>query len=193
MALEALLAEVRACTICTDLPLGPRPLLQASSTARILIAGQAPGRITHQKGRTFDDPSGERLRAWLGIGRDIFYDESRVAIMAMGFCYPGTGKGGDLPPRPACAATWRVRLLSELPNLAVTLVIGQYAQAWHLPQDRDMNLTRRVRSQDVAAASVIALPHPSPRNGVWLKANPWFADEVLPVLRARVSSALNHR
>ena len=193
MALETLLAEVRACRLCTDLPLGPNPLVQAGDGARILIAGQAPGRITHGKGRPFDDPSGNRLRDWLGIDRETFYDPEQVAVLAMGFCFPGTGKGGDLPPRPLCAATWRARLLSSLPNLKLTLVIGQYAQSWHLPQLAKLSLTARVRQQDVASSAVLALPHPSPRNGIWLKANPWFGEEVLPVLRQRVTAALDRR
>lgn len=190
--LDPLLAEVRACTLCRDLPLGPNPLLQAGEGARILIAGQAPGRITHGKGRPFDDPSGNRLRDWLGVSRETFYDPQQVAILAMGFCYPGTGKGGDLPPRPLCAATWRAKLLAALPEIRLTLVIGQYAQAWHLPDLADLPLTARVRQQDVACSAVIALPHPSPRNGVWLKANPWFVDDVLPSLRLRVAAALDH-
>jgi len=191
MSLETLLTEVRACTLCTDLPLGPNPLVQAGEGARILIAGQAPGRITHHKDRPFDDPSGNRLRDWLGISRETFYDPEQVAVLAMGFCYPGTGKGGDLPPRPICAATWRARLISALPNLKLTLVIGQYAQGWHLPDLVKHTLTARVRQQDAATSPVIALPHPSPRNGIWLKANPWFADEILPVLRQRLKRALD--
>lgn len=191
-ALESLLAEVRACTLCRDLPLGPNPLLQAGEGARILIAGQAPGRITHGKGRPFDDPSGKRLREWLGLTPETFYDPQRCAILAMGFCYPGTGRGGDLPPRPECAATWRTPLLAALPTIRLTLVIGQYAQGWHLPDLAKLTLTERVRRQDVAHAPVIALPHPSPRNGVWLKANPWFAGGILPVLRDRVAAALDH-
>jgi uracil-DNA glycosylase len=188
--LQELLLQVRSCRLCEDLPLGPNPIVQASEHARLLIAGQAPGRITHGKGRPFDDPSGNRLRDWLGLSREQFYDPAAVAILAMGFCFPGTGKGGDLPPRPLCAATWRAALLAQLPHIRLTLVIGQYAQAWHLPEQQAQTLTQRVREQDVATAPVIALPHPSPRNGVWLKANPWFAGEVLPTLKARVAQAL---
>ncbi len=192
MKLDALLAEVRACTLCTDLPLGPNPLVQAGEGARILIAGQAPGRITHGKGRPFDDPSGRRLRDWLGISAETFYDPHRCAVLAMGFCYPGTGKGGDLPPRPACAAQWRTRLIRALPDIRLTLVIGQYAQGWHLPHMAKLKLTERVRWQDVSTANVIALPHPSPRNNIWLKANPWFERDVIPALRKRVGDALDH-
>ncbi len=193
MSLEALLTEVRACRLCVDLPLGPKPLLQAGEGAKILLAAQAPGRITHHRGRSFDDLSGDRLRSWLGIGRETFYDPDKVAIMAMGFCYPGKGKGGDLPPRPECAAAWRTRLLGELKSISLTLVIGQYAQAWHLPTDAARTLTERVRNQDVMTAPVVALPHPSPRNGIWLKANPWFERDILPALRQRISLELSKR
>ncbi|MFO1034930.1 MAG: uracil-DNA glycosylase family protein [Hyphomicrobiales bacterium] len=190
--IEALLAEVRACTRCKDLPLGPRPLLQAGAGARILIAGQAPGRITHHKGRSFDDVSGKRLREWLGVSRETFYDSERFAILAMGFCYPGTGKAGDLPPRPECAAAWRRKLLAALPNIRLTLVLGRHAQMWHLPQLRGPSLpiTRLVQFQDVATSPVIALPHPSPRNIGWVKLNPWFNRDLLPVLRTRVAQLL---
>jgi uracil-DNA glycosylase len=189
--LEALLTDVRACALCAGLPLGPRPILQASAAARILIAGQAPGRITHHKGVPFDDPSGNRLREWLGVTRDEFYDSQRIAIIPMGFCFPGTGKGGDFPPRPECAPAWRGKLLALLPDIQLTLVIGQYAQAWHLPKSAIPTLTERVRGQDPGSAAVIALPHPSPRNGMWLKANPWFAADLLPVLKMRVAGALS--
>jgi uracil-DNA glycosylase len=186
--LKALLAEVRGCQACPGLPLGPKPILQMSSEARILIVGQAPGRITHAKGVPFDDPSGERLRQWMGIRREIFYDETKVACLPIGFCYPGTGKGGDLPPRTECAPLWRKRLLHHLRNVQLTLVIGQYAQNWHF-RDVSQSLTDRVRQWD--GSTVVPLPHPSPRNGVWLKANPWFADGLLPKLKAHVQVALS--
>ncbi len=187
--LEKLLQDVRACRLCANLPLGPNPILQASATARIMIAGQAPGRITHGKNRPFDDPSGNRLRDWLGVTREQFYDPARFAIIPMGFCYPGTGKGGDHPPRPECAHAWRARLLAALPNIKLILAIGQYAQAWHLPQQSQLTLTERVR-QTRPDQPVIALPHPSPRNGVWLKNNPWFATDILPNLKRRVMMGL---
>ena len=183
------LAELRACALCADLPLGPRPIFQLHEEARILVAGQAPGRITHHKGRPFDDPSGNNLRRWMGIDHETFYDERSLAILPMGFCFPGTGKGGDLPPRPLCVSTWRARLLAQLPNIRLTLVIGQYAHAWHLPHSADANLTARVRAWD--GGSTVPLPHPSPRNGVWLKANPWFAADVLPRLQRKVQEALH--
>jgi uracil-DNA glycosylase len=187
MSLDTLLAEVRACTLCKGLPLGPNPILQASASARLLVVGQAPGRITHHKGMPFDDPSGNRLREWMGIDRETFYDAHKMAIIPMGFCFPGKAKNGDAPPRPECAPQWRAKLLEKLPAIELTLVIGTYAQAWHFPDDV-RNLTQRVR--DGSNDKVIALPHPSPRNGAWLKTNPWFATDVLPVLRARVSEAL---
>jgi uracil-DNA glycosylase len=187
--LDNLLVDVRACSLCEGLPLGPNPILQASLTSRILIAGQAPGRITHAKGIPFDDPSGNRLRDWLGVKREEFYDPQHFAIIPMGFCFPGTTKGGDLPPRLLCAQTWRAKLLAQLPHIALTLIIGQYAYAWHMREQQDLNLTERVRAAN-PDASTIPLPHPSPRNGMWLKNNPWFEKDILPNLRRRVKQAL---
>ena len=186
----ALLAEVRACTICAaHLPLGPRPVLQIAPSARLLIAGQAPGRKVHESGVPFDDASGERLRDWLGITREVFYDPRQVAIVPMGFCYPGTGRSGDLPPRQECAPAWRAPLLSALKRLRLTLVVGQYAQAYHLPGD-DAPLTARVQGWRQQWPEVVPLPHPSPRNNLWLKRNPWFEAELVPALRARVQQVL---
>ena len=187
---EALLAEVRACELCVEhLPHGVRPVLQLHPEARILIAGQAPGRRVHESGVPFDDPSGERLRAWMGIERELFYDPERVAILPMGFCFPGTGRSGDLPPRPECAEAWRARLLAQLPRLALTLVIGQYAQQWHLQPGR-RSLTEIVSAWKSYGRERLPLPHPSPRNNRWLVRNPWFEDEVVPELRRRVRAAL---
>lgn len=189
-SLSALLDEVRRCQLCaTHLPLGPRPVLQAGRRARILLAGQAPGRKVHASGVPFDDASGDRLRQWLGISRETFYDPERIAILPMGFCFPGTGKSGDLPPRPECAPAWRQRLLAELGEIELTLVIGQYAQAYHLP-DATGNLTNTVRDWRRHWPAVLPLPHPSPRNNLWLRRNPWFEAEVLPALRQRVAEAL---
>ena len=189
-SLHALLHRVRACTICADyLPLGPRPVLQAGSGARILIAGQAPGRKVHASGIPFDDASGQRLRAWLDITRETFYDPRQVAILPMGFCYPGTCRSGDLPPRPECAPAWRQPLLGHLPHLRLTLLLGQYALAWHLPQHCGP-LTDAVRQWRGHGPGLLALPHPSPRNNGWLRQNPWFEAELLPELRARVARAL---
>lgn len=189
-ALAALLHQARSCTICTGLPLGPRPLLQASETARILIASQAPGRKTHAKGRTFDDASGNRLRRWLGVTADQFYDPEIFAIMPMGFCYPGIGTGGDLPPRPECAANWRQPLLQAMPHIELTLVVGQYALEWHLGERKSRTLTDTVKRWQDFWPELLPLPHPSPRNIRWFKANPWFESDVIPALQQRVRSLL---
>lgn len=186
-----LLKEVRACKLCEpDLPMGARPVLQMSRQARILIAGQAPGVRVHESGVPFDDPSGDRLREWMGIERETFYSAKKISILPMGFCYPGTGKSGDLPPRKECAAEWRERLMREMKDLKLTLVIGQYAQAWHLKERRRKNLTETVRAWKNFYPAIIPLPHPSPRNNIWMKKNPWFAEEVLPSLRKRVKRIL---
>lgn len=187
-ALQGLLREVRACTICAaHLPLPPRPVLQAGAAARILIAGQAPGRKVAASGVPFDDASGDRLRAWMGIDKAAFHDPDFIAILPMGFCYPGTGASGDLPPRPECAATWRERLLEQLPSIELTLVIGTYAQAWHLkPAGGGASLTATVAAWREHGARVLPLPHPSPRNNGWLQRNPWFEADVLPELKVRV-------
>lgn len=190
MGLSTLLDEVRRCSICAPhLPLGPRPVLQAHGEARVLIAGQAPGRRVHTSGVPFDDPSGERLRAWMGVDEETFYDPRRVAILPMGFCYPGSGRSGDLPPRSECAPAWRERLLAELSSVRFTLVIGGYAQAWHLP-DAGPSLTATVARWRDYLPALIPLPHPSPRNRIWLRKNPWFEEEVVPALRVRVREAL---
>ncbi len=189
--LAQLLQQVRACDICQpDLPLGPRPVLQFDPRAPILIAAQAPGRKVHETGLPFNDPSGDRLREWLGVDRESFYDAKRFAIIPMGFCFPGTGKSGDLPPRPECAPAWRKELLAQLPNLQLTLVIGQYAHAYHLPESSHPNLTETVKAWKDFWPERLPLPHPSPRNNLWLKRNPWFTEEVLPVLRKRVKVLL---
>ena len=188
--MKKLLAEVRNCEICTpDLPLGPRPVLQASPQAKILIAGQAPGKKVHLSGIPFDDPSGKRLREWMGIDSTIFYDPKRIAILPMGFCYPGTGKSGDLPPRPECAPQWRQSLLAAMPNIQLTLVMGQYAQHWHF-DEAAKNLTELVRDWRKHWPKMIPLPHPSPRNNRWLKQNPWFEADVLPTLKSRIAELL---
>ncbi len=189
--LKQLLTDVRSCTLCAEhLPHGTRPVVQIHPRAAVLIAGQAPGRRVHESGVPFDDPSGDRLREWMGVDRDTFYDAKQVAILPMGFCYPGTGKSGDLPPRPECAPTWRQQLLDHLPKLGLTLVIGQYAMADHFGKSK-VSLTDRVRAWRDAGPDVIPLPHPSPRNNIWLKRNPWFEKELLPVLRTRVQGLLN--
>ncbi|MGP1666920.1 MAG: uracil-DNA glycosylase family protein [Rhodanobacter sp.] len=190
--MDRLLAEIHACRICeAHLPLGPRPVLQASVTSRLLVTSQAPGRKVHLSGVPFDDPSGDRLRDWMGIDKATFYDASRVAIVPMGFCFPGTGKGGDLPPRPECAPTWHPRLLPQLKQIRLTLAIGHYAQVGLLGVPRGALLTDTVLAwREHLARGYLPLPHPSPRNRLWLVRNPWFEAELLPVLRQRVSAAL---
>ena len=189
-SVTSLLAEVRRCTICSaHLPLGPRPVLQLHPNARILVAAQAPGRKVHESGVPFTDASGDRLREWLGVTREVFYDPQRIAIVPMGFCFPGTGKAGDNPPRPECAPAWRAKLLRHLRKLKLTLVIGQYAQAYHLP-DAGSSVTGIVQSWREQWPNVVPLPHPSPRNNMWLRRNPWFEDELLPMLRVRVAEVL---
>ncbi len=189
-SLAALLTNIRACTLCAaHLPLGPRPVVQAHGQARILIASQAPGRKVHASGIPFDDASGDRLRAWLGLPPEVFYDPRQVAIAPMGFCYPGTGPSGDLPPRPECAPAWRAPLLAHLKHIELTLVIGRYAQAYHLP-NAGATVTEVVRAWRNTWPHTVALPHPSPRNNRWLKQNPWFEAELLPALQARVQEVL---
>lgn len=185
--MNALLNEVRNCRLCAaHLPAGPRPVFQLHPEARILIAGQAPGRRVHESGVPFDDPSGKRLRQWLGVTPEQFYDPRCFAILPMGFCYPGTGKSGDLPPRPECAPAWRQRLLDTLPKLQLTLIIGQYAQAWHLPERSGDSLTEVAQDWQSYWPQRLPMPHPSPRNQRWMRNNPWFESEVLPALRTRV-------
>ena len=189
--MDDLLARIRACDICAaHLPMGPRPVLQAHPDARILIAGQAPGRRVHASGVPFDDPSGDRLRDWLGVERDVFYDARRIAILPMGFCYPGSTASGDRPPLPECAEAWRAEVLVHLSNVRLTVVLGGYAQRYHLGRTR-RGVTETVRAwRDYWPAS-LPLPHPSPRNQGWFRRNPWFQDDVLPRLRARVAELLD--
>ena len=185
-----LLTEVRSCKICEPiLKDGVRPVLQVNKHAKILIAGQAPGSKVHATGIPFDDPSGDRLREWMGIDKETFYNSQKIAILPMAFCYPGKGKSGDLPPPPICAKTWRNQLLESMPEIQLTLVIGQYALAWHL-KNREKNLTETVRNWAAYGEHVMPLPHPSPRNNIWLKKNPWFEEDVLTVLKSRVDKIL---
>lgn len=187
--LDALLTAVRNCRACeSHLPLGPRPVLQAGEAARILIVGQAPGLRVHATGIPWDDPSGERLRAWMGIDKAFFYDESRIAIIPMGYCYPGRGADGDLPPRRECAALWLDQLLARLPQIELTLLVGQYAQRHFLSSRRKPSLTETTRAWREYAPQFIPLPHPSPRNQPWLKRHPWFEKDVLPALQARIDA-----
>lgn len=185
--LEALLREVRACRLCeASLPLGPRPVLRADARARILIVGQAPGARVHATGIPWNDPSGERLRDWLQVDRDTFYDGRRFAIIPAGLCYPGRGRSGDLPPRPECAPRWHPPLRALLPRIELTLLVGQYAQACYLGPRRRRTLAETVHAWRDYQPQYLPLPHPSPRNTRWLQVNPWFASGVLPHLAARV-------
>lgn len=201
--LQSLLEEIRNCRACVDAPRGvalphqPRPVIQASSTARLCIAGQAPGTRVHASGIPFNDPSGDRLRDWLGVDRETFYDADRLAIVPMGFCFPGLdAKGGDLPPRRECRDLWHDRVYSAMPQIELVLSIGQYAQAYHLGGARKRTLTETVGHwreifEGDHRPRILPLPHPSWRNNAWLKNNPWFETDLLPVLRAEVARLID--
>ncbi len=181
-----LLQEVRACTVCAHaLEHGPRPLLAASPRAKLIVIGQAPGRVAHESGVPWNDKSGERLRDWLGVTSETFYDESKVAMMPMGFCYPGTGKWGDLAPRPECAPLWHERLLAEMPAIELTVYVGRYAFEQVFGSEF-ASVTEASRAFKRLLPGRVVLPHPSPRNNLWLKKNPWFEAEALPALRRAV-------
>lgn len=187
-AFEELVAQVRACRVCADeLPRGPRPVFQVSPTARLLVASQAPGTKVHASGLPFSDPSGDRLREWMGMDEATFYDSARIAILPMGFCYPGRGQSGDAPPRPECARLWRPDLLAQMPALRLTLLVGTYAQEAVLGPGR---MTDRVRDFRAYLPDYFPLPHPSWRSRIWAANNPWFEDEVLPELRRQLRRAL---
>jgi uracil-DNA glycosylase len=190
--LDRLVREIRACTVCAPyLPLGPRPVVHVAATARVLIISQAPGTRVHETGISFNDRSGDRLRDWLGIDRATFYDDSRVAVMGMGFCYPGVDRlGGDLPPRPECAPLWHPRLLPLLPDIGLTLLVGSYAMDRYLGEPRGTAMTATVARWRDYLPTRCPLPHPSWRNTGWLKRNPWFEQETLPALRAQVAAML---
>ena len=191
-ALAALVEKARACQVCeAHLPLGPRPVLRASATAKLLIVGQAPGTKVHDTGIPWNDASGDRLRRWLDLGRDTFYDESRIAIMPMGLCYPGVDKnGGDSPPRPECAPLWHPPLLALMPQVELVLLVGSHAQAWYLGKRRRKTMTDTVAAWREYLPRFIPTPHPSWRNTAWLKRNPWFEAELVPELRERVARML---
>lgn len=188
-ALDALVAEVRACRVCQGLIPAPNPVLRVSVSARLLIVGQAPGTRVHASGIPWNDPSGDNLLAWMGVDRDTFYDAGRIAIVPTGLCYPGHGPHGDLPPRPECAPLWHPRLLALMPHIDLVLLVGEYAQRFYVTGDR-RPLTERVRDYASAGPRFLPLPHPSPRNRLWLRNNPWFAVDVLPMLRQRVAAVL---
>ena len=187
--LAKLLADIRKCRVCADLPLGPRPVLQAGAAARLRIVGQAPGKKVHQSGIPWSDASGDRLRSWLGLTSAQFYDPALVAIIPMGFCYPGKGVSGDNPPRRECAPLWHDRLNALLPHIRLTVLVGQYAQARYLGSQRKATLSETVGAwREYVAAGWIPLPHPSPRNQPWLVKNPWFEAELVPEIRSIVQS-----
>ena len=190
--LDTLLAAVRGCRACeAHLPLGPRPVLRAAVSARILIVGQAPGLRVHTTGVPWDDPSGTRLRDWMGVSKDAFYDESRIAIIPMGYCYPGRGNGGDLPPRRECAQLWLDHLLARLPRIELTLLVGLYAQRHFLGGHRKPSLAATIEAWREYSPTYLPLPHPSPRNTPWLQRNSWFERQLLPELRSRIEAILH--
>jgi uracil-DNA glycosylase len=189
--MKKLLKNIRVCEVCKDhLPLGPRPIVAAHSDAKIIIIGQAPGTKVHETGVPWDDPSGRQLRKWLGVSDAIFYDETKIALVPMGFCYPGKGKGGDLPPRTECAPLWHQKLWDSMPNLELIILIGTYAQKYYLKTEMEKNLTETVKSFQKYLPKYFPLPHPSPRNRFWLKKNPWFDDGVVKELQKLVSKNL---
>ena len=192
-ALQSLLHEIRGCTACAaHLPLGPRPTLRASTTATLVLVGQAPGTRVHETGIPWNDASGRRLRCWLALDAAVFYDERRVAIVPMGFCYPGrNANGGDRPPRPECAPLWHDDVRRHMPEIQLTLLVGSYAQAHYLGKRRKATMTATVRAWSEYLPAFLPLPHPRWRTVGWEKRNPWFADNVLPVLRERVAAALD--
>lgn len=190
MSLQIITSDIRNCKLCeAELPHGARPVIQVNANARILIAGQAPGRRVHASGIPFDDPSGDRLRDWIGVTPEQFYNPQLFAIVPMGFCYPGTGKSGDLPPRLECAETWRAKLLQQLANIQTTLVIGKYAQDYHFGKSNH-GVTTLVAEWQNHWPKQIPLPHPSPRNNLWLRKNPWFEAELVPLIRERIKEIL---
>ena len=191
-ALAPLLREIRACRVCAShLPLGPRPVLRAKASARLLIIGQAPGTKVHESGIPWNDRSGDRLRDWLQLDRETFYDESRIAIVPMGFCYPGVdANGGDRPPRKECAPLWHARVMQRLPKIELTLLVGSYAQRYYLKARWKGTTTDMVRAWRDVAPRYVPMPHPSWRNTAWLRRNPWFEEELLPTLRERVRDLL---
>jgi len=188
--MKNLLKEIRACTICKDLPLGPRPIVAASEKSKIVIISQAPGSVVHGNGIAWKDKSGQNLRQWMGINDKIFYDTANIAIIPMGFCYPGRGKSGDLPPRKECAPQWHQSLLESLKEVKLTLLIGKYAQDYYLAKRAKRTLTETVKHFEDYLPEYFVLPHPSPRNNIWMAKNEWFKTEVVPSLRSIISELL---
>ena len=189
---DKLLKEIRACTICSEhLPLGPNPIVSFSTESKVLLVGQAPGPKVHETGIPWNDPSGDRLRDWLQVDRDQFYDTKYFAIAPMGFCYPGRGKSGDNPPRPECAPQWMDLIVDSLPNIEMTILIGQYSLKWFLGDRRKRTLTETVKNWREYFPEYVVLPHPSPRNNIWLKKNAWFERELVPELSGIVEGYLD--
>ncbi|PWI30590.1 IclR family transcriptional regulator [Flavobacteriaceae bacterium LYZ1037] len=190
--MKNLLKDIRQCTICKEhLPLGPRPIVFAHPEAKIIIIGQAPGTSVHKTGIPWNDPSGRQLRNWLNVSEEIFYDETKIALVPMGFCYPGKGKSGDLPPRPECAPQWHQKLLDQMPKLELVILIGMYSQTYYLKEKAKRTLTETVAEYKTYLPKYLPLPHPSPRNRFWLSKNPWFVKEVIPELKRAVKTILN--
>ncbi|MFK7972953.1 MAG: uracil-DNA glycosylase family protein [Bacteroidia bacterium] len=191
--MNELLADIKKCVVCEPfLEMGCRPVMAASPKSKIAIIGQAPGRRVHLSGIPWDDPSGDTLRKWLGVDKDLFYNPDVFAIVPMGFCYPGTGKSGDLPPRPECAPLWHQPLLEKMQEVELTLLIGAYAQKQYLKKEAKRTLTETVRNFNTYLPQFLPLPHPSPRNNIWMKKNPWFKEEVLPMLGETVGELLDN-
>lgn len=189
--MEDLLSKIRNCSLCkAHLPLGPRPVVTANQESKIVIIGQAPGTKVHASGVPWDDASGKQLRNWLGVTNEQFYDEKNFAIVPMGFCYPGRGKGGDLPPRPECAPQWHEQLLEFMPKVELVLLIGLYAQKYYLKKEAKKTLTETVGNYQEYLPMYFPLPHPSPRNRFWLTRNPWFEKDILPILKSKIQSLI---
>lgn len=189
--MDKLLTEIKGCSVCKDfLPYAPRPIIQASNTSKIVIIGQAPGQKVQDTGIPWDDASGKNLRAWLDVSEEVFYDEASFALIPMGFCFPGTGKSGDLPPRPECAPLWHQQLLEAMPEVKLTLLLGQYAQKYYLKNLKKRTLTETVKNYHTYLPEYLPLPHPSPRNNIWQKKNRWFKDDVIQILQGIVRETL---
>lgn len=192
LTLSTLTKEIRSCNICAEyFEHEPRPIVQLNPMARILIAGQAPGQVVQRTGIPFNDASGDRLRDWMGVTREVFYTDHAIAILPMCFCYPGSNKNGDRPPRKECAEAWRHQVIALLPNIRLTLLVGSYAMDWHLKDRTKINLTETVKAWKEYLPEYLPLPHPSPRNNIWLKKNPWFESIVLPELKNRIKNVLD--
>lgn len=188
--MKKLLSEIRKCTLCEDLPCGPNPVVTASIQSKVIIIGQAPGSVVHESGIPWDDKSGDNLRSWMDIDKHSFYDTEKIAIIPMGFCYPGRGKSGDLPPRKECAPRWHQQLLSKLNQVELIMLIGKYAQDYYLQKAKKRTLTETVKNYQSYLPQYFVLPHPSPRNNIWMAKNEWFKKEVIPELRSVISELL---